>query len=279
MADRAEFYWDGTRLAEQTSIGADGIRQTTTWDYRPDSWTALTQVELTATAAMPDTAEGARTPGGSAELSAGETDRRFYAVVTDLIGTPTELVDEEGRIAWRRRATVWGDGYGPAPPTSPDAGTPDCPLRFPGQYHDAETGWDYNYHRYYDPAIGRYASPDPLGLAPSPDDHGYVSNPCVEIDPLGLTPDCEREGTVDYGSTDLSRAAFDYRMANKITPGQNVAVYEYRDGNNDLRLLYAANTPGGDHSETKLNRQIQQMGVDPSSVTRIYSERVPCTTQ
>lgn len=34
-------------------------------------------------------------------------------------------------------------------------------LRFPGQYYDEETGFHYNYHRYYDPRTGRYLRPDP----------------------------------------------------------------------------------------------------------------------
>jgi RHS repeat-associated protein len=59
-------------------------------------------------------------------------------------------------------------------------------LRFPGQYHDQETGWDYNYFRYYDPETGRYAAPDPLGLVPSVNAVSYVPNPTRQIDPLGL---------------------------------------------------------------------------------------------
>ena len=39
------------------------------------------------------------------------------------------------------------------------------PLRFPGQYADAETGLFDNWHRTYDPSIGRYLTPDPIGLA------------------------------------------------------------------------------------------------------------------
>jgi RHS repeat-associated protein len=36
------------------------------------------------------------------------------------------------------------------------------PLRFPGQYYDAETELFENWNRYYDPSIGRYLQPEPL---------------------------------------------------------------------------------------------------------------------
>ena len=60
-----------------------------------------------------------------------------------------------------------------------------CNLRFPGQYFDAETGLHYNFHRYYDPALGRYITEDPIrdGL----NWYAYAgSNPGNNIDPLGL---------------------------------------------------------------------------------------------
>ncbi|NTX35327.1 RHS repeat-associated core domain-containing protein [Myxococcus sp. CA033] len=40
------------------------------------------------------------------------------------------------------------------------------PLRFPGQYHDAETDLFENWNRYYDPDIGRYLQPEPLLVNP-----------------------------------------------------------------------------------------------------------------
>ncbi|MFD8463152.1 RHS repeat-associated core domain-containing protein [Streptomyces antimycoticus] len=62
----------------------------------------------------------------------------------------------------------------------------DCPLRFPGQYADPETGLHYNLFRYYDPETARYLTPDPLGLAPADNPHTYVVNPLTWADPLGL---------------------------------------------------------------------------------------------
>jgi len=108
--------------------------------------------------------------------------RLTHAIVTDLIGTPTELLAPDGTLAWHARATLWGVT---APP-SPDE--PTCLLRFPGQYHDPESGLNYNYHRHYDPTTAHYESPDPLGLAPAPNPVGYISNPLKDFDPLGLAP-------------------------------------------------------------------------------------------
>jgi RHS repeat-associated protein len=167
VAEEFRFAWDGTTLAEQEHIRAGSAEvETVTWDYEPESWTPLAQDRRSHLAHAPQ------------EL----IDRQFHAIVTDLVGAPTELVSLEGEIAWRRSANLWGHQV--AAPTDSRAA---CALRFPGQYHDAETGLDYNLHRYYDPQTGRYASADPLGLDPSPNHYGYVFNPVMGADPLGLT--------------------------------------------------------------------------------------------
>ena len=62
-----------------------------------------------------------------------------------------------------------------------------CPFRWPGQYEDAETGLYYNRFRYYDPSLGAYVTPDPLGCASGHPNHQFVRDPLIQFDPLGLT--------------------------------------------------------------------------------------------
>ncbi|MFC9751816.1 putative T7SS-secreted protein [Streptomyces sp. NPDC056921] len=156
VEERTTFTWDGTRLVEEAR--QDG--HTTTWDHRPGTHRPLAQAD---------------------RHSQAEYDARFHAIVTDLVGTPTELVTPDGRITWQRRTTVWGTAL-----SAPGMVSADCPLRFPGQYSDQETGLDYNFFRYYDAEIAGYVSADPLGLSAAPHHHAYVPNPFGWVDPLGL---------------------------------------------------------------------------------------------
>ncbi|MFD8387447.1 RHS repeat-associated core domain-containing protein, partial [Streptomyces sp. NPDC059679] len=162
IAEQVDFTWDRNTLVEQTATAPDLPGPTTlTWEHQ--GFRPLAQTERVTEA-----------------TTQREIDRRFYAIVTDLAGTPTELVDENGDIAWRTRTTLWG--------TTAEDRASTTPLRFPGQYHDPESGLHYNHHRYYDPTTARYLTPDPLGLTPAPNPVAYVPNPHRRVDPLGLTP-------------------------------------------------------------------------------------------
>jgi RHS repeat-associated protein len=58
-------------------------------------------------------------------------------------------------------------------------------LRFQGQYLDRGTGLHYNTFRYYDPDVGRFISPDPIGLMGGMNPWAYGPNPVSWVDPLG----------------------------------------------------------------------------------------------
>ncbi|WP_419995876.1 RHS repeat-associated core domain-containing protein [Streptomyces boninensis] len=177
------FTWDGTNLAEQVDTATNVV---TTWEYDDDEH-PLAQLEC-------------RSRNG--ELSQNEVDRRFFAIITDLVGAPTELVGESGEVAWRTRTTMWGTTA-----WNRDASA-YTPLRFPGQYADLETGLHYNFLRHYDPETARYTSPDPFGLAPAPNPVAYTTNPQTWSDPLGLVPkSCLQDkykwdGSVRFGKLD-----------------------------------------------------------------------------
>lgn len=183
------FTWDGMVLCEQTTVSHDLPNIVAlTWDHRGS--TPLTQTERILAR------DGQR-----------EIDRRFFAIVTDLVGTPTELVAENGDIAWRTRSTVWGTTAWNR------SSTAYTPLRFPGQYHDPETGFHYNLFRHYDPATARYLTPDPLGLAPAPNPAAYVHNPHTWTDPLGLSPYQDKGGNAEIDPRKL-----DYLFNKDIKP-------------------------------------------------------------
>jgi len=82
-------------------------------------------------------------------------------------------------------------------------------------------------------------------------------------------------GKVAYGATDLSKLAQQYRRAKNLRSG-NVAVFEYIEGGVRKTLTMESKQFVG-HSERLIAEQLEKMGVDPKSVTRIYSELAPCT--
>ena len=104
----------------------------------------------------------------------------WYFFVNDHLGTPQKIVNESGQVVWAGFYQPFGKAWAyPADITNN--------FRFPGQYYDAETGLNYNWHRYYDPETGRYITADPIGLEGGVNLYVYVmNNPVIFADPNAL---------------------------------------------------------------------------------------------
>lgn len=116
----------------------------------------------------------------------------LYFYHTDHLGTPIAMTDTSGVFKWKAEYRPFGDLY------SQSYNDIENNLRFPGQYFDAETGLHQNYFRDYDPKIGRYREPDPIGLGGGINLFSYVRNrPTKRTDHRGLYPGAPSCGTAD----------------------------------------------------------------------------------
>lgn len=174
------FYWDGERLAAELSPE----RQLRVYVYAShDALVPLMFVDYDGEDAAPRSG-------------------RAHTVFTNQVGVPSCIEDASGRIVW------WASHIHPYGHVEVDASSELAfHLRFPGHYHDADTGLFYNRFRYYDATLGRYLQSDPLGIAGGTNLYAYAPNPLVQVDVLGLdhggrphsnsshTPDTEKVPT------------------------------------------------------------------------------------
>ena len=109
---------------------------------------------------------------------------RCFFLHADHLGSITAISDETGRIVCRYEYDPFG-----VPQTEP-TGKPVQPFRFTGREWDSDLRLYYFRARYYDPALGRFLSPDPVEGNPldphSQNEYVYArNNPLTRTDPLG----------------------------------------------------------------------------------------------
>jgi RHS repeat-associated protein len=131
----------------------------------------------------------APTMGSAAEIA------RPMAVVEDVeTATPllwfvhVDHLHRPVRMTSTAKATVWTAAWLPwgGVQSITSSGGGALNLRFPGQWFQLETGLHYNWHRSYDPSLGRYTQPDPLGFVDGPSVYGYAGgSPAMAVDPDG----------------------------------------------------------------------------------------------
>ncbi|GAB7533781.1 RHS repeat-associated core domain-containing protein [Pseudomonas sp. 3A(2025)] len=156
LLGETRFIWDGMRLLQERKNSLSSL-----YVYVEDSHEPLARVD-----------------------GAGDQQHiRYYH--NDPNGLPGQLTDSAGKTVWQAQYQVWGNTLRE---TREVWYVEEQNLRFQGQYLDRETGLHYNTFRFYDPDIGRFTTPDPIGLAGGLNLYLYAPNPFGWADPWGWCP-------------------------------------------------------------------------------------------
>lgn len=156
------------------------------------------------------------------------------------------------------------------------------PLRFPGQYADAESGLFENWNRFFDPGTGRYSASDPQWLGrkpkaawfkatPGPNAFVYVDNkPLLARDPTGLKLEYDKKNLTlvlaiaEMRKNKKLRTLLDKMDADK----KNIFRLEVRTGDQlkefggGLTSPATPNSLGGKTSESFINLEAHYMSLD-----------------
>ncbi|MDG5493411.1 RHS repeat-associated core domain-containing protein [Niveispirillum sp. BGYR6] len=172
---RTDFLWDGDVLLGESAAHAPDAPSpdplAIVYLHEPGSFRPLAQL---------------RRNGGADQRP------QVYHYHLDHLGTPQELTNDNGELVWQAEYRAWGAL------AKLHVAEVENPLRFQGQYHDAETGLHYNRHRYYAPNEGCFTTQDPIRLAGGSNLAAYAPNPVEWVDPLGLSCGVGKTGKADF---------------------------------------------------------------------------------
>lgn len=104
---------------------------------------------------------------------------QIYYYHQDEVGSVVALSNSAGQLVETYSYSPFGE--------SNDISVVGNPLRYTARHWDEDAQLYYNRARYYNPELGRFIQPDPLGYADGLNIYAYVGNdPLNFVDPLGL---------------------------------------------------------------------------------------------
>ena len=113
---------------------------------------------------------------------------KLWHVHVDHLHRPVRMTDGAKATVWQAEWLPWGQAHS-------ITGAGSFSYRLPGQWFQLEAGLHYNWHRHYDPSIGRFTQPDPLGFVDGPAVFGYaIGSPLLYADFAGLQVPSEPPG-------------------------------------------------------------------------------------
>ena len=160
-----QFIWAGSHLVQEIRKGKNGEETDRTFTYiytHPDSYEPLAQCY-------------------KEDENTQHTVNYFHC---DQIGIPREMTDSQGKLLWKGRYDAWGQLIHDS--NRHAQWTTHQPFRLQNQYFDQETGLHYNFLRYYEPAVGRFITQDPIGLMGGMNLYRFEGTVQNQVDPLGL---------------------------------------------------------------------------------------------
>jgi RHS repeat-associated protein len=121
------------------------------------------------------------TTGAPGQVLAARTGAQWQSYLVDGTGSVVATVNDAGAVTSRETYDTYGR------PANPPA---DSTYTFTGHQYDSKSGLYYARARYYDPAVGRFISEDPI---PSLNAYQYSScNPTNLVDSSGMQVAVER---------------------------------------------------------------------------------------
>jgi len=285
------FGWDGDVLAFESTQSAAALneQQGQGWSvhyiHERDSFVPLVQIRqpramalsqttdvkalMEANGGVYDIEQDPLWNGEQRSVPSGFDKKEMAFYQCDHLGTPQELTDHAGSIAWSAQYKAWGEAREAISEAGRRAGFRN-PIRFQGQYFDEETGLHYNRYRYYDPASGRFVSRDPIRLIGGLNLHQYAPNPVEWMDPVGLArkrtaepsaPSEPKKCTAIRSSKDARREAmrlagiatsstpFAQRTPPKTASGFEQYLYKTTgEGGREKTMVVSHHKPDRDHA-------------------------------